>query len=115
VYGYINLSRAIYQAMMRRRDGVIVNVIGYAGERHFARYIIGSTANAGLMAFTRTMGSLSPDFGVRVVGVNARPSAGARSSAASTCRSAAWRGRMKSPMSWRSWPPRARPMSAARW
>jgi len=70
VFGYINLSRSIYQAMMKRRAGVIVNIIGYAGERHFARYIIGSTANAGLMAFSRTLGSLSPDFGVRVVGVN---------------------------------------------
>jgi hypothetical protein len=55
---------------MKRRAGVIVNIIGYAGERHFARYIIGSTGNAGLMAFSRTMGSLSPDHGVRVVAVN---------------------------------------------
>jgi NAD(P)-dependent dehydrogenase (short-subunit alcohol dehydrogenase family) len=56
--------------MMRRRTGAIVNIIGYAGERHFARYIIGSTGNAGLMAFSRTLGSLSVDHGVRVVGVN---------------------------------------------
>jgi 3-oxoacyl-[acyl-carrier protein] reductase len=70
VFGYINLCRSICDAMKARRDGVIVNVIGYAGERLFSRYIIGSTGNAALMAFSRSLGSQSPDFGVRVVGVN---------------------------------------------
>jgi len=70
VFGYINLCRALLDAMRERRDGVIVNVIGYAGERLNARYIIGTTSNAALMAFTRSVGSQSPDFGVRVVGVN---------------------------------------------
>ena len=46
VFGYINLTRSIFHAMKQRRDGVIVNIIGYAGERLFARYIIGSTGNA---------------------------------------------------------------------
>jgi len=70
VFGYINLARAFYRAMQARRDGVILNVIGYAGERHNAKYVIGSTGNAALMAFTRTAGSASPDFGVRIIGVN---------------------------------------------
>ena len=70
VFGYINLARAFFQAMKARRDGVILNVIGYAGERHNAKYVIGSTGNAALMAFTRTAGSQSPDFGVRILGVN---------------------------------------------
>jgi NAD(P)-dependent dehydrogenase (short-subunit alcohol dehydrogenase family) len=70
VFGYINLCRSFYQAMMARRSGVILNVIGYAGERLNARYIIGTTSNAALMAFTRSVGSQSPDYGVRVVGVN---------------------------------------------
>jgi NAD(P)-dependent dehydrogenase (short-subunit alcohol dehydrogenase family) len=70
VFGYINLCRALLAAMQERHAGVIVNVIGYAGERLNARYIIGTTSNAGLMAFTRSVGSQSPDFGVRVVGVN---------------------------------------------
>jgi hypothetical protein len=70
VFGYINLSRAFYKDMKARRDGVILNVIGYAGERHNAKYVIGSTGNAALMAFTRTAGSASPDFGVRILGVN---------------------------------------------
>ncbi|HUI95969.1 MAG TPA: short-chain dehydrogenase/reductase [Xanthobacteraceae bacterium] len=70
VFGYINLARAFYQAMKARRGGVILNVIGYAGERHNAKYVIGSTGNAALMAFTRTAGSESPDFGVRILGIN---------------------------------------------
>jgi 3-oxoacyl-[acyl-carrier protein] reductase len=70
VFGYINLTRAILREMKQRRAGVIINVIGYAGERLAARYIIGSTGNAGLMAFSRAVGSQSPDFGVRVVAVN---------------------------------------------
>jgi 3-oxoacyl-[acyl-carrier protein] reductase len=70
VFGYINMTRAILRQMKERRAGVIVNVIGYAGERLTARYIIGSTGNAGLMAFSRAVGSQSPDFGVRVIAVN---------------------------------------------
>jgi 3-oxoacyl-[acyl-carrier protein] reductase len=70
VFGYIDLSREFYRAMKARRDGVILNVIGYAGERLNARYIVGSTGNAALMAFTRSAGSESPDFGVRILGVN---------------------------------------------
>lgn len=70
VFGYINLCRSFYRAMKERRAGVIVNIIGYAGERLNSRYIIGTTSNAALMAFTRSVGSQSPDFGVRVVGVN---------------------------------------------
>ena len=70
VFGYINMTRALLRQMQQRRAGVIVNVIGYAGERLTARYIIGSTGNAALMAFSRAVGAQSPDFGVRVVAVN---------------------------------------------
>ncbi len=70
VFGFINLTRAIYQSMRRRQSGVIVNVIGIAGERHRSNYIAGTTGNAGLIAFTRALGSESVDHGIRVVGVN---------------------------------------------
>lgn len=70
VFGYINMTRALYTRMKDRGSGVIVNVIGESGERMNARYILGSTGNAGLMAFTRTLGARAPDFGLRVVGVN---------------------------------------------
>jgi hypothetical protein len=70
VFGYINLTREIYSRMRERRKGVIINVIGVAGERPRQDYIAGTTGNAALMAFTRTLGGDSLDYGVRVVGVN---------------------------------------------
>lgn len=70
VFGFINLTREIYRSMRQRKSGVIVNVIGVAGEWHRSNYIAGTTGNAGLMAFTRALGSESVDHGIRVVGVN---------------------------------------------
>ena len=70
VFGFINLIRDIYANMCERRSGVIVNVIGVAGERPVANYMAGSMGNAALMALTRALGAESPDHGVRVVGVN---------------------------------------------
>jgi len=70
VFGFINMTREIYRAMCARRHGVIINVIGTAGERPSAGYIAGSMANAGLMTMSRALGADSPQYGVRVVGVN---------------------------------------------
>lgn len=70
VFGYINLSREIYAAMCEKKRGVILNVIGGAGERPSSGYIAGSMANAGLMAFSRALGAESPNYGVRVLGLN---------------------------------------------
>lgn len=73
VFGYINLSRQVYAAMKRRGRGVILNIIGSAGEKMDAAYIAGSTANAGLMAFTRALGGASHADGIRVLGINPGP------------------------------------------
>jgi NAD(P)-dependent dehydrogenase (short-subunit alcohol dehydrogenase family) len=73
MFGYLNLTRAVYAAMKQRRRGVIVNIIGAAGEKMNAAYIAGSTANAGLMAFTRALGGASHADGIRVVGINPGP------------------------------------------
>ena len=70
LFGYINLTREIYAGMRARKSGVIINVIGVAGERPRQDYIAGTTGNAALMAFTRTLGGDSMDYGVRVVGIN---------------------------------------------
>lgn len=70
VFGYINMTREIYRAMCARRSGVIVNVIGAAGERPSAGYIAGSMANSALMTMSRALGAESASFGVRVLGVN---------------------------------------------
>jgi NAD(P)-dependent dehydrogenase (short-subunit alcohol dehydrogenase family) len=78
VFGFISLCRAIYPGMAERQAGVIVNVIGAAGENFDPGYIAGSTGNAALMAFTRALGKASPTAGVRVVGINPGPIATAR-------------------------------------
>jgi 3-oxoacyl-[acyl-carrier protein] reductase len=70
VFGYVNLTRALFTRMKARKSGVIVNVIGMAGEKPSFEYICGSMANAGLGAFTKAMGSGSSAFGVRVLGVH---------------------------------------------
>ena len=73
VFGYINLTRAVYSGMKKRGCGVIVNVIGAAGEKMNAAYITGSMGNAGLMAFTRALGGASHADGIRVLGINPGP------------------------------------------
>lgn len=73
VFGFISLTRAIYPAMIARRAGVVVNVIGAAGEQFPPGYITGATGNAALMAFTRALGRESTAHGVRVVGINPGP------------------------------------------
>lgn len=70
VYGYINMCRRFYAAMKRRGRGVIINIVGMAGERLDATYIAGSTGNAGLMAFTRALGGSACDDNLRVMGIN---------------------------------------------
>jgi 3-oxoacyl-[acyl-carrier protein] reductase len=73
VFGYIGLTRLYLQKMKERRRGVIVNIIGAGGERLDYGYIAGAAGNAGLMGFTRAIGGASPNFGVRVIGVNPGP------------------------------------------
>jgi len=73
VFGYLNLTRLVYARMKSRRRGVIVNVIGSAGEKMNAAYIAGSAGNASLMAFTRALGGASHADGIRVVGINPGP------------------------------------------
>jgi 3-oxoacyl-[acyl-carrier protein] reductase len=70
MFGYINLTREVYRRMCERKQGVIINVIGGAGERPTAGYIAGSIANSGLMTMSRALGADSPKCGVRVLGLN---------------------------------------------
>ncbi len=73
VFGYINMTRRFYALMRSRRSGVIVNVLGAAGENPDFDYIAGSSGNASLMAFTRAMGGTAPRDNLRVMGVNPGP------------------------------------------
>lgn len=73
VFGYINMCRRFYALMKARGRGVIVNVIGTAGEAPDAGYVAGSAGNAALMALTRALGGTAPDDGLRVVAINPGP------------------------------------------
>src|SRR5207302_4400089 len=73
VFGYINMTRRFYALMAARKKGVIVNVLGAAGENPDFDYIAGSSGNASLMAFTRAMGGAAPRDNLRVVGINPGP------------------------------------------
>ncbi len=73
VFGYLSLTRAYLKRMKARQRGVIINIIGAAGERPLAQYIAGSMGNVSLMGMTVALGAESPDYGVRVVGVNPGP------------------------------------------
>jgi NAD(P)-dependent dehydrogenase (short-subunit alcohol dehydrogenase family) len=72
VFGYIDLTRQVYQSMCRRGGGggVILNNIGAAGEAANFGYIAGAAGNAALMSFTRSLGSMSLFDNIRVLGVN---------------------------------------------
>jgi NAD(P)-dependent dehydrogenase (short-subunit alcohol dehydrogenase family) len=72
VFGYISMCRAFY-ASLKRRSGVIINIIGAAGERLEPNYIAGSTGNAALMAFTKSLAKGAATDGIRVVGINPGP------------------------------------------
>jgi len=73
VFGYINMTRCFYALMAARKKGVIVNVLGAAGENPDFDYVAGSSGNASLMAFTRAIGGTAPRDGLRVMGVNPGP------------------------------------------
>lgn len=70
VFGYINLARAFYQQMVGVRRGVIVNIVGTAGERPRGDHIAVASGNAALLAFTRALGLESVESNVRVVAIN---------------------------------------------
>jgi NAD(P)-dependent dehydrogenase (short-subunit alcohol dehydrogenase family) len=73
VFGYIDLTRYILPRMTARKSGVIINIIGMAGERAEPKYIATCCANAALMMFTQCVGGECMRDGVRVVGINPGP------------------------------------------
>lgn len=73
VFGYINICRLAYDRMRDAGHGVIINVIGAAGERPSPGYIAGAGGNASLMAITRGLGGHSLSDGIRVVAINPCP------------------------------------------
>jgi 3-oxoacyl-[acyl-carrier protein] reductase len=49
---------------------VIVNIIGIGGDLLDPTYMAGAVGNAAMSAFTKSLGSTSHKFGIRVVGLN---------------------------------------------
>jgi 3-oxoacyl-[acyl-carrier protein] reductase len=70
VFGYIHLTKLYLNAMKSRGSGVIINIIGMAGQEPRWDYICGAVGNAGLIALTKAVGAKSVDWNVRVVGIN---------------------------------------------
>ena len=70
VFGYVHMTKLALEQMKPRKSGIIVNIIGMAGPNVRYDYVCGSVGNAGLNAFTTAIGSRSPDYGVRVFGIN---------------------------------------------
>lgn len=70
VFGYINMTRAFLAVMRERGSGVIINIVGTAAEKVKEGYVAGSAGNAALMALSRAVGSVSLDYGVRVLAIN---------------------------------------------
>lgn len=73
LFGYIGITRIVYDEMCRRQRGVIINVVGAGGLSNNAGYICGGTNNAALITFTNSLGGASVRHGVRVCGVNPGP------------------------------------------
>ena len=73
VFGYVGLARHYLARMKAKQRGVIINIIGAAGERPIPVYVAGSMGNASLMSMTLALGAASPEYGVRVLGVNPGP------------------------------------------
>lgn len=73
LFGYLNLARPLYVAMRDRSRGVIINIVGIAGERPPFDGIAGAAGNAALIAFTKALGSHSLEKGVRVLGIHPGP------------------------------------------
>lgn len=70
VFGYINLSRSVYRRMVSRRSGVIINIVGIAGEHPAPAYIVGCSGNAALLSFSQALGVESVNHCIRVIAIN---------------------------------------------
>lgn len=70
VFGYVNLTRAMYPRMRGKPPKVIVNVLGTGADKAQWRYACGTPANIALVGLTKALGGRSIDDGVRVVAVS---------------------------------------------
>ncbi len=64
--GYIRMTRAIVPAMIARRDGRIVNIVGGAARKPTPAFLTGSTGNAAIINFTRGLSKELAPHNVRI-------------------------------------------------
>jgi len=71
--GYIRMAREVLPHMQRQGSGRIVNVVGAAARNPAVTYMMGGTANAALINFTKALSDLAARSGVLVTGVSPGP------------------------------------------
>ena len=68
-FGYVRMTRAAW-ALLKAAQGALVNIVGVSAYTPDADYTIAASANAALLAFTKSMAALGQQDGVRVNAVN---------------------------------------------
>jgi len=71
--GYIRMAREVLPHMQRQGSGRIINVVGAAARNPSATYMMGGTANAALINFTKALADLGASRNVLVTGVSPGP------------------------------------------
>jgi 3-oxoacyl-[acyl-carrier protein] reductase len=71
--GYIRMAREVLPHMQRQGGGRIVNVVGAAARNPAVTYMMGGTANAALINFTKALSDLAVKSKVLVTGVSPGP------------------------------------------
>jgi NAD(P)-dependent dehydrogenase (short-subunit alcohol dehydrogenase family) len=71
--GYIRMAREVLPRMQRQGGGRIINVVGAAARNPTATYMMGGTANAALINFTKALADLGARGNVLVTGVSPGP------------------------------------------
>jgi NAD(P)-dependent dehydrogenase (short-subunit alcohol dehydrogenase family) len=70
VFGYVNLTRAMYARMRGRPPKAIINILGTGADKPQWRYACGTPANIALAGLTKAMGGRSIDDGIRILAVS---------------------------------------------
>ncbi len=71
--GYIRMAREVLPHMQRQGGGRIINVVGAAARNPSATYMMGGTANAALINFTKALADLGARSNVLVTAVSPGP------------------------------------------
>jgi 3-oxoacyl-[acyl-carrier protein] reductase len=71
--GYVRMARAVLPGMQRQGGGRIVNVVGAAARNPTPTYMMGGTANAALINFTKALADLGAPWNILVTAVSPGP------------------------------------------